>query len=137
MSEKKNMCKRGYEFYCTFGEEPNCKYGKYASVGECDYKGEDRATCTCKEARDEAQIKPKRKPLPDGTLPLTEREVMEFEKLVEEPDIEKVKLDGVGGVEYFVKSEYKHTLGLGTHRTVYEIEVILWLAERFDLIKED
>ena len=73
------MCKRGDEFYCSFGEEPNCKYGKNAYAGECDYKDENsRIVCNCKEAIEEAKGQPKRTPLPDGTLSLTDEELEEF-----------------------------------------------------------
>lgn len=67
---------------------------------------------------------PKRNPLPDGTLPLTEEELKEFSNIV--------CLDGVYnvncvGCHIYINSEYWDNLIVNNYKA------ILWLANLFDL----
>ena len=71
----------------------------------------------------------KRVPDENGVLDLTDEELKEFGLLVCDNNIAKIKIDCIGGVEYFVNNCNE----LCNHRTVYEIKAIIWLAERFNL----
>jgi hypothetical protein len=77
-------------------------------------------------------VKPKRKPLPDGRLPMTDSEKIEFLKVVW-PDIhESLKVD-------FVKVQVDEIImrygdmDMFTMTTVWNYKAILYLAQRFEL----
>lgn len=129
MSNKKNMCKRRDEFYCTRGQEHNCKYGKNTDVGECDYK--EYIICHCPEAIAEAQKPAKRKPLADGTLELTESERIEFINLLvwhRFYDLESVKIVNdlltIGRSNNGIHCDYIFSLS---------VKAIAYLLDKFEL----
>ena len=66
----------------------------------------------------------KRKPLPDGTLPMTESELKEFKVLFDWQGITKLKFDGIF-LHAEMETRYVHS--------VKNVKAILWLAERFEL----
>ena len=79
--------------------------------------------------------KPKRKPLEDGTLPLTDGELKEFFKMTEyysdEFSARTVSLNA--GCIIFDMCKYNESFGW---MTVNTYKAILYLAERFDLTEK-
>lgn len=78
----------------------------------------------------------KRKPLPDGTLPLTESELMEFEKLFDYLPISKISIAFFKDTDIYIQRHMGYLHGSSVY-TIDNYKAILWLAERFELIKED
>lgn len=73
----------------------------------------------------------KRKPLPDGTLPLTDEEKKEFKKLVniaEDEFFERADL-----VKDHIQIWWRTKHCSWRYDELRSIKAILWLAERFDL----
>ena len=83
---------------------------------------------TINELRERLNNKPeKRNALPDGTLPLTEEELKEFDK-VSGYNFEKYRVHNL-------TEESRIIQGCDGHLwwQLYDIKAILWLAERFNL----
>ncbi len=74
--------------------------------------------------------KPKRKPLSDGTLPMTDGELDSLAKILDTHKIYGVRL-------IFEKLEYKDYEGYCYYHEIVNIKAIAYLLERFELIKED
>jgi hypothetical protein len=72
----------------------------------------------------------KRKPLPDGTLPLTDKELVCIKKMTG-------AIFALGVKIVYSRLEYVLPNGHFDTKCVESVRVILWLAERFELIKED
>lgn len=99
-------------------ENPICK-GYFPDIKS--YGGFDKVSFKVRE-------QPKRSPLPDGTLELTEAELKEFGCIVEENGVFRVWV-GLNGVIY-----YQFRTGVAKMRgNAVKIKEILWLAERFNL----
>lgn len=107
-----------------------------ASVGDFIIKGVNGEVYPCKPDIFEKTYsvhQPKRKPLPDGTLPLTEEELKEFNELFY-PDRHNVKiLFRKGCVTLCFKSPFGDYL---THNWATNVISIIWLAKRFQLTDE-
>ena len=73
---------------------------------------------------------PKRKPLSDGTLPMTDGELDSLAKILDTHKIYGVRL-------IFEKLEYKDYEGYCYYHEIVNIKAIAYLLERFELIKED
>ena len=69
--------------------------------------------------------KPKRHPDPNGVLPLTEKELREFEKFIGEENVEEVILYQ-DGIDYRIKNE-------PCKLAAYEVKAILYLDKLFEL----
>jgi hypothetical protein len=79
--------------------------------------------------------KPKRKPLPDGTLPMTDEEKKEFKKLVniaEDEFFERADL-----VKDHIQIWWRTKHCSWRYDELRSIKAIAYLLERFELIKED
>lgn len=104
----------------------NYKGKLYGRIGNNTYF--DTAYTTDDWDAMEAKIKEiekvKRKPLPDGTLPLTDEELEEIAKILDIHKIYGVRL-------IFEHLEYKDYDGC--YPEIMNIKAILWLADRFDL----
>ncbi len=74
--------------------------------------------------------KPKRKPLSDGTLPLTDSELDSLAKILDTHKIYGVRL-------IFEKLEYKDYEGYCYYHEIVNIKAIAYLLERFDLFKKN
>ena len=72
----------------------------------------------------------KRKPLSDGTLPMTDGELDSLAKILDTHKIYGVRL-------IFEKLEYKDYEGYCYYHEIVNIKAIAYLLERFELIKED
>jgi hypothetical protein len=70
--------------------------------------------------------KPKRKPLSDGTLLLTDSELEEFDEKFERYKTESVKLSGI----------YVRVWSLGQYSFIADYKATLWLNERFELTEK-
>ncbi len=81
--------------------------------------------------KDEIVKTPKRKPLSDGTLPMTDGELEELRRFT------GIGMETVVLVEYVPNQFIWVTYSSGREETLDNVEAILYLAERFDLIKED
>lgn len=68
-------------------------------------------------------VKPKRKPLPDGRLPMTDDELLEFNQLMELTEIKKV----------FIKNGFIYYTFLDLDIILSDVKAILYLANLFDL----
>ena len=95
----------------------------------------DELTAVKKKYEDlakEAKIKEtqgaKRKPLPDGTLPMTDQELEEFGEIVKDRGVYRVWIDENDVACYKFKKGIYHMNG-----NAVKIKAILWLAERFEL----
>ena len=76
--------------------------------------------------------KPKRKPLSDDSLPMTKEELEEFSKIIgKKVTLVEIVNDAIF-ISYFVESA-----GDYGGEEISSIKAILYLAERFELIKED
>jgi hypothetical protein len=73
----------------------------------------------------------KRKPLSDNSLPLTKEELEEFSKIT---GLEIILVELIAGSIYI---SYRTETGEEENGYVTDVKAILWLAERFELIKED
>lgn len=128
MCDKKNMCVDRVVYVCCVSDR-RCKYFKQFEDKPlcCEYRNDDRAICTCKEAIAEAQKPAKRKPLADGTLELTSEELCKFNKLMELTEIKEV----------FIKNGFIYYTHCDLSLILSDVKAIIYLADRFDLIKED
>lgn len=71
-------------------------------------------------------FKPKRKPLPDGSLELTSEELCKFNQLMELTEIKKV----------FVKNGFIYYTFFDLDIILSDVKAILYLATLFDLTEE-
>lgn len=101
---------------------------------DCKFRQDD--DCYNPEVMKEAleqklgMIQPKRKPLPDGTLPLTEEELKEFNALfVKGGEFEDLAVEG-----NIIFAGIKDVL---IPVTIPNVKAIAYLLERFELIKEE
>ena len=121
--EKTNCCVQKVVYVCNTADK-NCKHFKQFEdfVNCCEYRDDDRAICTCKQAIAEANP-PKRKPLPDGTLPLTESEKSELSEMMGYENISEIFYDNKLHFKCFDKG----------WRIIIDVKAILYLANLFDL----
>ena len=121
--EKTNCCVQKVVYVCNTADK-NCKHFKQFEdfVNCCEYRDDDRAICTCKQAIAEA-TPPKRKPLPDGTLPLTESEKSELFEMMGYENIFEIFYDNKLYFKCFDK-------GWGI---IIDVKAILYLVNLFDL----
>jgi len=77
----------------------------------------------------------KRKPLSDGTLPLTESELAEFGKIIS-TQLKNIRLKYDKNVEC-ITYEGEGKSGKTGAGLLYNVKAIAYLLERFELIKED
>lgn len=66
---------------------------------------------------------PKRKPLPDGRLPMTSEELLEFNQLIELTEIKKV----------FIKNGFIYYTFFDLDIILSDVKAIIYLATLFDL----
>ena len=91
---------------------------------------EDKQPC-CGLRSDAVLIdKPKRKPLSDGTLPLTNGELEELRRFT------GIGMETVVLVEYVPNQFIWVTYSSGREETLDNVKAILYLAERFDLTEK-
>lgn len=92
---------------------------------------------TCTRCRQDIRFcdcdrkQPKRKPLPDGTLPLTESEfdkLRSFYNMCVDDIITKVTVN-----YHHIEIEWVNQVGHKQCSNTYMFKAILWLAERFDM----
>lgn len=78
---------------------------------------------------------PKRRPLPDGIIPLTDEELKEFANLFGYEQVKEIKLlkDVALFITYEDCSPFRNAIK--ENKTYLNLKEILWLAERFDLTK--
>ena len=121
--EKTNCCVQKVVYVCNIAD-PDGKYFKQFKDWPlcCEYRDDDRAICTCKQAIAEANP-PKRKPLPDGTLPLTESEKSELSEMMGYENISEIFYDNKLHFKCFDK-------GWGI---IIDVKAILYLTNLFDL----
>lgn len=129
---KVNMCRRveiGMCLASTNSETKSCKHRK--GEKSCDFR--DKGRCNSTEANVQVikeKMQPKRNILSDGTIPLTESEMKEFNELFYS-DRHNVKiLFRKGCVSLCFKSPFGDYL---THNWATNVSSILWLAKRFNL----
>ena len=77
------------------------------------------------------KLENKRSPLPDGTLPLTEEELKEFEILFDHLPIEKMSIQ-INNKGTYIQRHMDYR-SLPKIFTIDNYKAILWLAERFNL----
>ena len=77
---------------------------------------------------------PKRKPLSDGTLPLTESELAEFGKIIS-TQLKNIRLKYDKNVEC-ITYEGEGKSGKTGAGLLYNVKAILYLAERFELTEK-
>jgi hypothetical protein len=99
----------------------NCPSAEYVEVGK------DKV-CKFMQARFVCEIAdPKRKPLSDGTLPLTDEELKELSEIIgKRAELVEIVNDAIF-ISYFVESAGEY----GGEETS-SIKAIIYLAERFD-----
>lgn len=73
----------------------------------------------------------KRKPLEDGTLPLTKEELKEFCRIKDDNDIKRIF------VSNFLEKHIRVVHEFGGEKVLYNVEAISYLLEMFDLTDGD
>lgn len=82
-------------------------------------------------------IQPKRKPLPDGTLPLTESELAEFRSLFEETNLFSAHIPEKIKINRYIQVYYKEPDMKSISPTALcDVKAIQWLLKHFDLIED-